>query len=99
MAQSKFIATVYAPDGTVMQRHFKGKPVGALIIERDSPHRAWLTARGIPDKPTDWPPGVTIRVEEHRPPMWGFQPDPTLAIERKWDGKQWVEVATGAPVE
>ena len=99
MARSTFVATAYAPDGSVMQRLFKGRPVGAVVVERQDPQRAWLTARGIPDKPTDWAPGVTIRVVEKRPQQWaGVDPVDLLVFERKWDGKQWTEIATGEPV-
>jgi hypothetical protein len=97
-----FRATVYDPQGQVVVRQFKGKPVpnGELVIERASPERAWLTARGIPDKPTDWPVGVVIKVEElHKPvPGTGLQVPPSLCFERKWDGEHWIDVATGEPV-
>jgi hypothetical protein len=88
-------ATVYDPEGNVVQRTFKGNVVGELVFERDSAHRAWLSARSF-----DFPAGVEIKVTHQPKPVPGtsLQADERLLYHRRWDGERWIEVATGEPV-
>ncbi len=92
-------ATVYAPDGAVADRLFKGQKVGELTFDRAEARRAWLSARSAPDEA--YPKGTTIKVSSVPKKIAGTAlfSVPVVVYHRRWDGDQWVEVETGEPVE
>lgn len=89
------IATVYGPDGQVVQREHKGQAVGPLVVERESAWRAWLSARNY-----EFPPGTAVKVVYRPKPVPGtsLQAPDVPVWHRVFDGKQWTEAETGEVV-
>lgn len=94
---AQYRATVYDPQGQLVPRVFKGKPIPGqfLVFERKDARRAFLSARR-----GEYPPGCTIKVTYQPKRVRGtaLQAPEVVDLEAKWDGKQWIDVSTGQPV-